>query len=109
MANYIEPANIDARRFVPVTSRYAGSKTIYYTERKLLTFETYKKKTYKTSNQDRFAIVTKGYEFRPDLVSYKMYGTPDFWWKIMEANDLKDIYEFKSGLNIRIPNSLLVN
>ena len=48
-----------------------------------------------------------GQEYRPDLVSNRVYGTPDFWWRIMEANNIKDVFEFKAGLNLRIPGSVL--
>ena len=106
MANYIEETNINPRQFVPPSSRYAESKVIYYTEKKLLTFNTYKKTKIPLSPTDKYAVITPGVEYRPDLVSQKAYGTVDFWWKILEANDMKDIWEFKSGLNIRIPGAM---
>lgn len=108
MANYYEETKIKPRRFVPVTSRYAESTVVYYTERKLLTYNTYKKGTYKPTPKDKFMVVTKRYEFRPDLVSYDVYGTPDFWWKIMEANGIADVYNFKVGLNLRLPGAVFV-
>lgn len=113
MANYIEETNISSKRFVPVTSRYAGSVVVYYTENKLLSFKTYKKnvreteKNIKTNFSDKFYVVNPGTEYRPDLVSLKAYGTVDFWWKILEANNIKDIFDFKSGLNITVPNVVL--
>lgn len=106
MANYIEDTNINAKQFVPPSSRYSESKVIYYTEKKLLTFKTYKKTETPLSSKDKYAVITPGVEFRPDLVSQKAYGTVDFWWKILEANGMKDIWEFKSGLNIRIPDAI---
>jgi hypothetical protein len=106
MANYMEVTNLDARKFVPVSSRYSDSTVIYYTERKLLTFPLYKKKPVDLSGNNRYAVITGSYEYRPDLVSQMAYGTVDFWWKIMEANGLKDIWEFKAGLNILIPGSI---
>ena len=105
MANFIEQTNINSQQFVSPTSRYADGKVVYYTENKLLTFSTYKKKEIPLSNQDKYAMVSPGVEYRPDLVSQQAYGTVDLWWKILEANGLKDVWEFKSGLNIRIPNS----
>lgn len=108
MANLIEVTDINPNRFVPFTSRYTEEKVIYYTERKLLTFRTYKKKPVVASNKDKFAVISKGYEYRPDLLSQDAYGTPDFWWKIMERNNLKDIFEFKAGLNIVLPDALLI-
>ena len=111
MANHIEESDINAKRFVPVSSRYANSKVLYYTERKLLTFATYKKDQNKeqenTSLKTKYYVVSSGMEYRPDLVSLKAYGTPDFWWKIMEYNNIKDIFDFKAGTNLILPNSLL--
>ena len=107
MANYTENTNIAGTRFVPASSRYADYPVIYYTENKLLTFVTYKKQQTRFSQQDKYYVITAGYEYRPDLVSNKVYGIPDFWWKIMEANNLKDIFDFKAGLNIRIPDAVL--
>jgi hypothetical protein len=103
MANYTENTEITAKRFVTVSSRYASSDVIYYTENKLLTFKTYKKNTIPLSREDKYTVISPGYEYRPDLMSYNAYGVVDFWYRIMEANNLKDIWEFKAGLNIRIP------
>lgn len=105
MANYIENSKINARKFVNVSSRYAESPVVYYTEKKLLTYPLYKKTKIQSSKKDKFTIISKGYEYRPDLMANEFYGAPDFWWKIMEANNLKDIFQFKSGLSIRIPGA----
>lgn len=105
MANYISKTNIDSRRFVPPSSRYLESQILYYTENNLLTFETYKRKDIARSNKDKYAVISPGVEYRPDLVSNQAYGTVDFWWKILEANGMKDIWEFKAGTNIRIPDA----
>lgn len=108
MSNYIEETNLTARRFVPVSSRYANSKVVYYTENKLLSFKTYKKQTSASPGlNDKYYVITPGTEYRPDLVSYTAYGTPDLWWTIMEANNIKDVFDFKAGLNIFIPNAIL--
>ena len=98
MSNYLEETNIDAMRFVPVSSRYASSEVVYYTEKKLLTFKTYKKEQSKKEKLGRtkYYVVTPGTEYRPDLVSSKVYGTSDFWWRIMEDNNIKDIFDFKA-------------
>lgn len=106
MANFTEKTKIDPRRFVPVTSRYVDSVVVYYTENKLITFQLYKKKEIPNSKKDKYAVVTAGTQYRPDKISQQAYGTPDFWWKILEANGLKDVYDLKAGLNIRIPDAL---
>lgn len=106
MANYTEKSKINPKRFVPVSSRYAESTVLYYGENKLLTYNLYKKDKLKISSNDKYYVVTPGTEYRPDLVSQTAYGTTDFWWKIMEANNIKDIFDFKAGLNIRIPDNI---
>ena len=107
MANYIEITNLNPLSFVPVSSRYADSTIVYYTENNLITFTIYKRQPITTSPSDRYAVISAGSEYRPDKVSQTVYGTPDFWWKIMEANQIWDIFDFKAGLNIRLPNALL--
>lgn len=103
MANYYEISDIDPRKFVSVASRYADSKVIYYSESKKLTFPLYKKKDTVKSKQDKFTIISQSQEYRPDLTAYEFYGDPEFWWKILEANNIKDIYDYKAGKSIRIP------
>lgn len=107
MSNLIEFTNIRPTRYVPVSSRYMSSTVVYYTENKLLTFAIYKRTTIPYNENDKYYVVNSGTEYRPDLVSQNAYGTPDFWWKILEANDIKDVFDFKSGLNVRIPYALL--
>lgn len=107
MANYIEKTNIKSSKFTNNTSRYNDINLIYYTEKNFLTYPLYKKNKYSKNNKEKYALITKKYEYRPDLVSYKFYGTPDFWWKIMEANNIKDIFDFKTGLSIKLPGNIL--
>jgi len=106
MANIAENSNLDVKRFVVTTSRYADSTVIYYGDMRRLTLSTYKRSVPEVSPQDQFMVITKGVEYRPDLVSMRAYGLPDLWWRIMEANNIYDIYDFKAGLNIRIPSLL---
>jgi hypothetical protein len=41
------------------------------------------------------------------LVSYDAYGFVDNWWRILEANQMKDVWDFKTGKTIIIPNKIL--
>lgn len=109
MSNYIEPANLNNNRFVSALSRYKNSVVIYYTigNRKNICFTTYKKQIKNiASSKDKYMIIPPQFEYRPDRLSFELYGTVDLWWKIMEANDIKDIFDFKANLNIRIPNNI---
>ncbi len=103
MANYTEQTRIPANRFVTVSSRYASTPVIYYTENKYLTFPIYKKTRIPLSTNDKYYVVNAGTEYRPDLISQLAYGSVDFWWRIMQANDIKDVFDLKAGKNIRIP------
>lgn len=106
MANKIEFTNLRASDFVATTSRYSDSRIIYYSEEKIITFETYKKKKFTNSPADQVAVIPPGMEYRPDLVSKDKYGVPDFWWKIMEINNIKDILDFKAGRTIILPEGI---
>lgn len=106
MANYIEyNRNVSINRFTTASSRYRKSKLIYYTDNKYITFTTYKKSNSNNSTDNkRYMVISGNFEYRPDLVSFEAYGVVDFWWRIMEFNNIKDIFDFKAGLNITIPD-----
>ena len=56
------------------------------------------------SDGDTFVQITQEYINRPDLISYKAYGTPDLWWVIYEFNGIRDpLFELKIGTILRIP------
>jgi hypothetical protein len=108
MANSIQYGNYGTQNYASTTSRYWKKQLIYYGDLPKVTFAIYKKKKLIFSPQDKFYEITKDVEFRPDLVSFYSYGLPDYWWRIMEMNDMKDILEFRSGRNIRLPSSALM-
>jgi len=88
------------------TSRYAKAKTITTLEG-YTTFAIYKRKYYPPAKEDRFLTITEAYDYRPDLVSVDIFGVPDFWWRLMEANGMTDIMQFRAGRNIRVPFNIL--
>lgn len=108
MANRTEIANLNNDRFVSSLSRYKDSTIIYYGDDRKLTFKTYRRVNDVRTDQDMFTVISKGMEFRPDLVSMEMYGVVDFWFRIMEVNKIYDIFDFKAGLNIRLPGNIFV-
>lgn len=55
---------------------------------------------------DREWTIQSKHHQRPDLLSFELYGTPDYWWVFMELNPnaIKDpIYDFNAGMIIYIP------
>lgn len=103
MANKVEVSKILAKKFVPTGSRYFDSTVLYYGEDKYITFPIYRKQIIPKTSRDRYTVINKSTEYRPDLVSTDFYGTSIFWWKIMEANNIKDVFDFKAGLSLYIP------
>ena len=55
-------------------------------------------------------LVTGKYVNRPDLISYKVYGSSDYWWMICKFNGICDVFtELISGVVIDIPSILDLN
>ena len=107
MANQITQTTIQpvSAGIITQTSRYINSNVIYYGPENILTFTTYKRTPPSTdTSQNKYIIVDPGTQYRPDLMSYNIYGIVDYWWKIMEANGLSDVFDFKAGLNITLPS-----
>lgn len=56
-------------------------------------------------------VVTPRQQYRPDLLSYDLYGSSNYWWTIVLLNrdQLKDpIRDLKAGTVLRVvsPNSI---
>ena len=52
----------------------------------------------------KIGFVPAGYAHRPDLISNLFFGTPAYWWLLMEVNNVTDPFEgFDVGDRILIP------
>ena len=83
------------------SSPYGGTP---YLEGKFLDIWNYK--TIPPQADDIFTEITATYQFRPDLMSFDLYGTVEYWWVfIMRNRDvLRDpIFDFTTGTGIYIP------
>lgn len=109
MATYTEETNyrIVDDGFLSSETRYNNSKILIYGDDRRLTISTYKKHNFEFSENDKYFVVTPKHEYRPDLTSQQVYFTPGLWWILLEANNIKDIFDYKTGLNIRIPETNL--
>jgi len=99
----IADTNITPASILSDNSRYLKQKVIIYGDQRFLTFDTYKRQDFTPLVTDRSMIITKGVEYRPDLVAFQVYGTPNIWWKILEVNKLSDVFNFVAGRTIRLP------
>ncbi len=107
MSNFIEEVdNQRSTNFVDSVSRYVPSTVIRYGDKKILTFKIYKRAKKESSVSDRFFLISAAHEFRPDKVSELAYGFPEWWWQILEANNISDIFDFKAGKTIKIPGNI---
>jgi hypothetical protein len=93
-------------KYVEATSRYSYSNVIRYNGNTAFTIYRRKKSSFVPT--DKYYDITKEVEYRPDKVARIFYGTPTYWWKIMEMNGMKDILEFKAGVVIRLPGGFLM-
>lgn len=57
---------------------------------------------YKLPSIGNYTIVAEAQ--RPDLLSYNLYGSTQYWWALMWYNNIIDITELSSGLTISYPS-----
>lgn len=61
--------------------------------------------TLEFGEDDIIVEITQEYLLRPDLISSKVYGTPDLWWVVYEMNGIIDpLFDLKIGQIIRVPS-----
>jgi len=48
-----------------------------------------------------YLTITPDLEFRPDLLSYNLYGETQYWWLLLFYNDLISFEDLVSGLEIK--------
>jgi len=106
MPTTVLPSKIQANQVVGPTSRYAASQVIYWGPHNKITFATYSRRQYPRSERDRWTFVDASEEFRPDKLADRAYGVSNLWWAVMEANGLKDIWDFRTGLNLWLPDNI---
>lgn len=56
---------------------------------------------------DKVYVIDNQYQYRPDLLSYDLYGTTQLWWVFAQRNPntIKDpVYDILSGTTIEIPS-----
>lgn len=52
---------------------------------------------------DFYVEIDSTNEFRPDMLSFQVYGTPDFGWALMEINNLRSFKDLYMSNRLRIP------
>ena len=87
------------------TSRYRGSTiTSVDTSEGLQNYTILKLPIVVPETQyDFFIEIDSTNEFRPDMLSYQVYGTPDYGWALMEINTLRLFKDLTMRRRLRIP------
>ena len=57
-----------------------------------------------TEVEDTLVYIDARYEYRPDIISVDYYNSPLYAWAIMAANELRSVWQLKSGTYVKIPN-----
>ena len=63
-------------------------------------------RTITAEQDDQSYTIERTYAYRPDLLSYDLYGTPRLWWEFAQRNpdQIEDpIYDFKPGVTVQLP------
>ena len=63
-------------------------------------------RTITADTDDVVYTIDRIYAYRPDLLSYDLYGTPRLWWVFAQRNpnEIEDpIYDFKPGVTVQLP------
>jgi len=108
MTQVIERSETPIEIIMTPFSRYLNSIIIFYGDKRIVTLNTYLRREFIETGREKSMLITKGVEYRPDLVSFDVYGIPDVWWRILEANNMKDVFDFKVGVTIILPVDPLV-
>lgn len=62
---------------------------------------------FNTSYQVGYYVVREEDLVRPDMISYKLYGTVKYWWLLMMYNGILNIWgDLEVGLTLKVPNIL---
>lgn len=90
-----------------INVKYSGTSPYYKTpmfDKKFLDILNYK--TFPSLEDDIFKPIGHTYQYRPDLMSYDLYGTVEWWWIFMARNRdsiVDPIWDFTADRSIYIP------
>jgi alpha-L-fucosidase len=85
---------------------YDGSSPYYRTRPEGIYLDRLKIRPVPAEPDDFLYEIKSQYTYRPDLLSFDVYGTPKLWWVFMQRNmdTIKDpIWDFVAGTKIYLP------
>ena len=85
---------------------YSNTSPYFETEELTDYLDVLNPRTLTAELDDQSYIIERTYAYRPDLLSYDLYGTPRLWWVFAQRNPDKiedPIYDFEMGVTIQLP------
>ena len=102
--DYFEPLEYLPTVSYKNASRYKNLRTIQDVYSGKIHHESYIQQAIQRSNaDDAYETVTLETENRLDIIAYKYYGSPRYWWVIALANYIIDPFDIPAGSVLRIP------
>ena len=86
-------------------SRYRGSTITSVTQDGELRNYTILKEPLEVpeNEQDFYVSIDSTNQFKPEHLSFQVYGDVNYGWAIMEINNIRSFLELKTGVRVRIP------
>lgn len=84
-------------------SRYKNVRTIQDPDTAKIYHETVNPYSVEKAEKESTYIVGIETENRLDLISYRCYSTPKYWWVVALANNIIDPFDVPYGTVLRIP------
>tara|TARA_B100000902_G_scaffold119878_1_gene120275 strand:+ start:126 stop:425 length:300 start_codon:yes stop_codon:yes gene_type:complete len=87
-------------------ANYSNTSPYFETEMRSTYLDVLNPRTLTIEDDDQSYTIERTYAYRPDLLSYDLYGTPRLWWVFTQRNpdQIEDpIYDFKPGVTIKLP------
>lgn len=100
---YDSPKYVSPRDYGTNLSRYSPYRQIVDQESFLRYHESFNSVKIVESPEDVYYTVTHETVDRLDIVSYKYYGVPMYWWVLGIANDIINPFDLPLGTVLRIP------
>jgi alpha-L-fucosidase len=87
-------------------ANYSNSSPYFSTPQNNISLDVFVPRTITAEEDDVVYTIDRIYAYRPDLLSYDLYGTPRLWWVFAQRNSdtLEDpVYDFAPGVTIQLP------
>jgi len=89
-------------------AEYSNTSPYHATPQNSINLEPLVPRAITSEPDDQIYTIERTYAYRPDLLSYDLYGTPRLWWVFAQRkpDQIEDpIYDFKPGVTIQLPKA----